>query len=357
MVNLVIPSVVIILIMFIMAFLIFKNIVKRLDVNTKKYFIEKMQEYEYLITEKKNELESLKTKAQEYENTISASKETLSYIEEKSKDNSSSSNSSSIFTPYDGDKLEGKLEDRNSSNNKHVNNIEDIESLSANNKEGIEENKDKSKNNNIGDKDNGSNNSLSGDLKDYSNMQVNIVSKNSSKKKGINKSSELLNYIRVPEYKEDTFFYNYKRLKKDFYFDNETLIRKFIDTQVDSKDDNKYDMLLKLIRTFDNKTIYELITLSNENQKKLVSDILSQEEKDLINFDNKFKDNKKFNSIEFLNYLKEQIKLFDPKVYVYVSKSDKSYDYIGNNVKTMYYTNMSEGVIIKYKNKIYDYSI
>ena len=58
-----------------------------------------------------------------------------------------------------------------------------------------------------------------------------------------------------------------------------------------------------------------------------------------------------------VNYLKEQIKLFDPKVYVYVSKSDKSYDYIGNNVKTMYYTNMSEGVIIKYKNKIYDYSI
>ena len=43
-----------------MAFLIFKNIVKRLDVNTKKYFVEKMQEYEYLLTEKRTELENIK---------------------------------------------------------------------------------------------------------------------------------------------------------------------------------------------------------------------------------------------------------------------------------------------------------
>ena len=42
------------------SFFIFKNIIKRINHKVKTYFIEKLQEYNYLIDEKEEELEKLR---------------------------------------------------------------------------------------------------------------------------------------------------------------------------------------------------------------------------------------------------------------------------------------------------------
>ena len=384
--NLVIPSVVIILLMFIMAFLIFKNIVKRLDVNTKKYFVEKMQEYEYLLKEKQTELENLKNQVNKYENDISSIEDTLKVLKNK-KHQSYDNNMLANYVPFDHNKLHDRNDERILFDRPFYKGkegyVEDIEN--DDDEDNDYTNGGASKKNNVSENSEDSNNSGNEedlenedavdsdydmndirknkkpkyiDENDYRNMQLNMLSdKNSSDDNQEGKSTELLNYIRLPEYKEDSFFYNYKRLKKEFYFDNENLLRAFIKKQVNSNDNKIYNDLMKIKRNFDNNAVYQLITLSSENQKKIISEVLSDEEKELIKFNEKFKNSKKFSTIDFLNYLKELIKKYDPIVYVYVSRSDKSYDYVGKNVKTIYYSNMSEGIIIKYKNRIYDYSI
>ena len=57
--ELIIPAVVIVLIMFIFTFFMFKNLVKRINNSTKKYFLDKLQDFDYIIAEKEKEIEIL----------------------------------------------------------------------------------------------------------------------------------------------------------------------------------------------------------------------------------------------------------------------------------------------------------
>ena len=264
MLIIVIPAIIIITIMLIMAFCIFKNIVSRLDENTKEYFLNKLQDYNYIVEEKKKELDNLKLEIEKLKEEQfteeELSKEKLPEIKEES----------------EGQALENE---------------------------------------------------------------------------------EIARIIKVPEYKEDTFFYNYKRLKKDFYFNTEKKITEFISKNEDEEISKTNNELLSFRKLFNDETIYNCLTLNNEEQHKLVKDVLNKKQAKILEFDSNFTEPEKFNVVEFLNYVDEKIEQTDPNVYVYVSKSDINYDYINKNVKTIFYDKMSEGVIIKYKNKVYDYSI
>ena len=57
--ELIIPAVVIVLIMFIFTFFMFKNLIKRINNSTKKYFLDKLQDFDYIIAEKEKEIEIL----------------------------------------------------------------------------------------------------------------------------------------------------------------------------------------------------------------------------------------------------------------------------------------------------------
>ena len=67
MTNLIIAAVILIVIMLIFIFILFKNIIKRMDENAKKYFVNKMQDYDYILEEKQEKLEEIKTKIDEIE--------------------------------------------------------------------------------------------------------------------------------------------------------------------------------------------------------------------------------------------------------------------------------------------------
>lgn len=55
----IIPAVIIVLIMFVFTFFMFKNLVKRINNSTKKYFLDKLQDFDYIIAEKEKEIEIL----------------------------------------------------------------------------------------------------------------------------------------------------------------------------------------------------------------------------------------------------------------------------------------------------------
>lgn len=67
MIELVLSAIIIIAIMLFYIFFIFRNIIGRLNMNARKYFIDKLQDYDKIIDIKKKELEILEKKIQELE--------------------------------------------------------------------------------------------------------------------------------------------------------------------------------------------------------------------------------------------------------------------------------------------------
>jgi len=72
--ELIIPAIIVIIIMLFFIFFVFKNVIDRLNRNTKKYFVDKLQDYDYYINLKKQEIqeleEQIKKKQQEKEKII-----------------------------------------------------------------------------------------------------------------------------------------------------------------------------------------------------------------------------------------------------------------------------------------------
>lgn len=67
MTKLIVAAVILIVIMLVFIFILFKNIIKRMDENAKKYFVNKMQDYDYILEEKQAKLEEIKTEISEFE--------------------------------------------------------------------------------------------------------------------------------------------------------------------------------------------------------------------------------------------------------------------------------------------------
>ena len=67
--------------------------------------------------------------------------------------------------------------------------------------------------------------------------------------------------------------------------------------------------------------------------------------------------NKKFTIKDLIKFIEKRIEALDPTIYIYTNGLEKRYDLIDSNIVMKQYNNMSEGIIIKYRNKIYDYSI
>ena len=172
MIEVILSAIIMVGIMMGFSFFIFKNVIKRINQSAKRYFIEKLQEYNYLIEEKEEELQELRE------------------IAEKQKI------------------LQKNIIDNNKSSGN--NEIEDIftteleEKLKKMRKFKIETEK-----------------------KEYEQMTYNIPN---------------------PQYREESFFKNYKELRKKFKIDNEKIIKDFIVKSEENKqDERKFKILTNII--------------------------------------------------------------------------------------------------------------
>lgn len=252
--ELIIPAVVIVLIMFIFTFFMFKNLVKRINDSTKKYFLDKLQDFDYIIAEKEKEIEILSEQI------------------------------------------------------KRLNEV----------------------------KQNGENGEI-----------IEIPE--------IKKPDEKIVYdIPTPEFRESGFFKNYKGLNKEFDVDEEKILKDFI--KVHEKDDTtEYKELSAFSKLFTQNAIYESLTLTPEEQLVLVESVLNEKNKEYV--EPIIKTIKNFTVLEMLDKIKERMDKISPTIYVYVGGESKNYDYLSSKIKTKLFKNMSKGIIIEYKDKLYDYSI
>lgn len=283
MIELILPAIIMIAIMIGFSFFIFKNVIKRINNSAKKYFIEKLQEYNYLIEEKEEELQKLRE--------ITEKQIKLKKIASES-------------------------------NNKENTGIEVEEFFTTE----IEEKLKKMRKFKVQEKE-----------KKYREMTYNIPN---------------------PQYREESFFKNYKELKKKFKVNNEEIIKEFIEkSKKHPEDAKKYKILANFRKQFKENVIYECLTLTSEEQYTLIKEVITAEENKILQFEKNFKNASRFNVTKLISFVEDKMKQCDPTVYVYVGQEDLNYNYLGENVKTRFYKNMSEGVIIHYKGKMYDYSI
>ena len=283
----IIQALLIVSVMFIFSFYILRNLVKRIDQNVKIYFLQTLQEYNYLVDEKQKEYDEIL--------------ERLKKIKEKSKI---------------------------------------VELLEKNDEE----------------------------LLFDSEIEYKLLRMKEYKEKlrikeaKLNKEASEIGVDTKPaKYKEEGFFYNYKELKKQFNIDNREVIEKFIKEKTNKRGSVKklkeFNILKKYKEQFTPKITYDLLTFTNQEQFKLIKEITGKEESLLLNFDKKFSNKNKFNITKLLEHIDVTIKEYDPTVYIYVGIKDLNYDHLDKNIKTCFYRNMSEGIMIIYQGQVYDYSI
>ena len=227
-----------------------RSTVKRIDINTKKYFIDKLQDYDYLIEEKKKVLNELEKRIEKNKEIIS--KET---------------------------------------------NVEKIVCSSEN--------------------------------------------------------DEYYGELNIPKYMEENLFEKYKAIKEKFSFDEEGLVIDFINN-IEGNDSRDYFLLSKIRKMFDNKKIYEILKLRIKDQKKYISDMLSENEFIILEKYIKL-DNVKINTL--ITKLDMVLEKNAPVLYVYTGEKNKNFDYISPIIKTEYDETINEGIKINYKGIIYDFSL
>lgn len=278
MIEVILPAIIAILIMFGFTFFILRNTVKKINNSAKKYFVDNMQGYNHLVEEKQEELERLRKELEEAKKKVKVAKEVVEEDED-------------IFSSEIEEKLARMREYK----------------------------------------------AKQGKLNEIRN--------------------EIIYDVPTPEYREENFFSTYKELKKHFDIDSTKVLKEFIEKHKNTREETrKYNILKKFKSQFKENTIYECLTLTGEEQYQLIEEVLDDEEKSVIDLE-RFRDKSEFSVVRLLSYVDEEITKYDPIIYVFVGKDDLSYDNLNKRIRTCFYKNMSEGVIINYKGKIYDYSI
>ena len=136
-----------------------------------------------------------------------------------------------------------------------------------------------------------------------------------------------------------------------FQIDEEAIIKKFISKTKFNEDIQTYEMLKD---RFSPNFIYKLKMLNNDNQIKAIKNILS--DKEFVIFDS-YVSTRKFKLEKFLLDLDILIENNKPLIEVIVGNTKKNYDYLSPYIKTTCSDDIYKGIIIKYQDRIYDYSI
>lgn len=154
------------------------------------------------------------------------------------------------------------------------------------------------------------------------------------------------------DFEDGNILSGYKKIKDGFNFDVESKIKEFLINVSSEKE--FYDMYCNVKKYFTHSSIYTIMTYQENEQKLIINELLSESEREVLS---KLINKKNFNIVKFLNELDLLILKSDPKIVIYTSNNTDNYDYLNENINTVYDSNLTEGFKIVYKGVVYDYSI
>ena len=162
---------------------------------------------------------------------------------------------------------------------------------------------------------------------------------------------ELLNVMNSTDYEMANALKIANRVDEIFQIDEEQILKDFISKTKVNENYKTYQMLQD---RFSPNLIYKLKMLNSAAQVKVISEMISDEEYEVFNA---YITTRKFKLEKFLLDLEQLIENNLPKIEVIVGNHTKNYDYLSPYIKTTYSEDIYKGMIIKYQDRIYDYSI
>lgn len=148
---------------------------------------------------------------------------------------------------------------------------------------------------------------------------------------------------------------DYKAIKINFSHDIVEKIRKFVELNPENKSMiGRYAVLKKIKSYFSLQNIFKISAYQSEEQRKIVEEILSAEEKEIVA---KMLNRKNFNVKKFVQEVDDMLRENDPMIYVYVGEKRGEYEDIDRRIVVGVDEKIVEGVKIVYRGKVFDYSI
>lgn len=154
------------------------------------------------------------------------------------------------------------------------------------------------------------------------------------------------------DFEDGDILIGYKKIKEGFNFNVEEKIKEFL-TQV-SEDEHHYELYCNVKNYFSHSSIYTIMTYQVEEQKLIINELLSDEEKEVLS---KLINKKKFNIVKFLSELDILIENSNPEIRIVTGLKGVDYNHLNKYINTVYDSNITEGFKIVYRGRVYDYSI
>lgn len=168
-------------------------------------------------------------------------------------------------------------------------------------------------------------------------------------KEGIDKS--LLDIYNNADYENGNALKIANKVDAIFKIDEDKIISDFVKNN--TVDDN-YKYYQSIYDRFSPNLIYKLKMLNKDNQINEISKMLNEDEYKVF-YDYLKHHNFKLN--RFLLDFELNIEKTNPVIEVITGDKNKNYNHINPYVKTSYSDDIYKGIIIKYQDRIYDYSI
>ena len=156
-----------------------------------------------------------------------------------------------------------------------------------------------------------------------------------------------------PEYQIDDFLKLAKDVDKEFNIDVNKIVNDFINKEKNDTNVDYYNNLVLVKKKINSIGLYDL-TVDLNRFKKLLIEIKQIDSLIISNYKSSSYEK---NIMGFYNFIKNEINYNDPTIYIEIGDKNIDFNNINKNIKTVYNPNIYKGIIIKYKNSMYDYSL
>ena len=160
--------------------------------------------------------------------------------------------------------------------------------------------------------------------------------------------------IKSIDYQYEDILKKMKDIDKKFQINNRKIIEDFIQKHFNEDEVAYYHYLEDIRKKFNKEFIYRLSSRSSIEQEKVVRGYF---EKDSRILDEYLKRKHRLNILSFVSCLDKEIAKNDPFIYVYVGDSSIQYNSLHPYIITKVDESIYRGILIKYKDKVYDYSL
>lgn len=150
------------------------------------------------------------------------------------------------------------------------------------------------------------------------------------------------------------FYTDYKKIKNSFMFDKEKVLHEVQRIMEENGDTERHRVLAGLLDKLSFESIYRLSVLHGEEQLEVILEIISEEEKAVL--EEFLAGEEEFNILSFYQWLNVQQKCSDTTVRILTSEKEAGYDF-ADGVKIQYDMNLCEGFQIRTGTRLYDYGV